>query len=124
VFWRLAGALAILIATRCWRPALMVVPAALAVVAVFAAYGFYWWEAYPVLVERYWAGLASERPISYWWWGNLAALLVSAGPLKTFVLRGPIPPGTTRPVVWAWTISRYTRSISWSRSGLRLICSA
>ncbi|HWJ10632.1 MAG TPA: hypothetical protein VNS46_14740 [Nocardioides sp.] len=74
-------ALATLLAQRSWRPVLVVVPAALAVVGVFAALGFAWWEAYPVLVDRYWDGIASDRPASYWWWGNLAALLVSAGPL-------------------------------------------
>lgn len=74
-------ALAVVVAARSWRPLLMAVPTALAVVAVFAAYGFAWWEAYPVLVERYRDGIASDRPISYWWWANVAALLVSAGPL-------------------------------------------
>ncbi|MDN5746117.1 MAG: hypothetical protein L0H31_13475, partial [Nocardioidaceae bacterium] len=57
------------------------IPAALAVVAVFAFAGFAWGEAYPVRVDRYWDGIASDRPASYWWWGNIAALLVSAGPL-------------------------------------------
>ncbi|MDN5744222.1 MAG: hypothetical protein L0H31_03765, partial [Nocardioidaceae bacterium] len=47
-------ALAALIAARSWRPVLAVIPAALAVVAVFAFAGFAWWEAYPVLVDRYW----------------------------------------------------------------------
>ena len=46
-----------------------------------AAAGFAWWEAYPVLTERYWDGIAGDRPASYWLWGNLAALAVSAGPL-------------------------------------------
>jgi hypothetical protein len=54
---------------------------ALGVVLVFAAGGFAWWEAYPVLVDRYWDGLASQRPGAYWTWGNLAALAISAGPL-------------------------------------------
>lgn len=52
---------------------------ALAVVLVFAALGFAWWEAYPVLEERYWDGIAKDRPGAYWTWGNLGALLVSAG---------------------------------------------
>ncbi len=53
---------------------------ALAVVLAFAALGFAWWEAYPVLRERYWVGIASHRPAWYWVVGNLAALLVCAGP--------------------------------------------
>lgn len=76
-----AVALAALAALRSWRPVLLVVPGALAVALAFAAFGFAWWEAYPVLVDRYWDGIASDRPASYWWWGNIAALLVSAGPL-------------------------------------------
>ena len=35
----------------------------------------------PVLRERYWDGVATNRPPEYWMWGNLAALAFSAGPL-------------------------------------------
>lgn len=56
------------------------VASALAVVFTFAVLGFAWWEAYPVLHERYWAGLASQRPGWYWVVGNVAALLLVAGP--------------------------------------------
>lgn len=56
------------------------VASALAVVFTFAALGFAWWEAYPVLHERYWAGLASQRPGWYWVAGNVGALLLVAGP--------------------------------------------
>jgi hypothetical protein len=31
--------------------------------------------------DRYWDGIAKTRPFAYWAWGNLGALLVSAGPL-------------------------------------------
>jgi hypothetical protein len=51
------------------------------VVLGFAVLGFAWWEAYPVLVDRYWDGIASTRPAAYWMWGNLGALLVSGGPV-------------------------------------------
>jgi methylthioxylose transferase len=73
--------LGVLVAARSWRPVLVLVPAALVVVAAFWGFGFAWWEAYPVLVERYWDGVAADRPLSYWWWANLAALLVATGPL-------------------------------------------
>ncbi|MGI8948874.1 MAG: hypothetical protein ACR2FV_13065 [Ornithinimicrobium sp.] len=73
-------ALAVLIAARgSWWPLPIAAAAALCVVLVFAAYGFAWWEAYPVLVERYWDGIASQRPGAYWLWGNLGALLLSGG---------------------------------------------
>ena len=74
-------ALAVLWLARSWRPLPIAAVAATAVVLVFAAFGFAWWEAYPVLHDRYWDGLASTRPFAYWVWGNLGALLVSGGPL-------------------------------------------
>lgn len=74
-------AVAILVVARSWRPLVPAVLAALTVVLAYAAYGFYWWEAFPVLRERYWAGVASARPASYWIWANLACLFFSAGPL-------------------------------------------
>jgi hypothetical protein len=73
-------ALAVLAAGRSWRPLPVAVLGAVAVVALFAALGFAWWEAYPVLADRYWDGIAAERPAAYWLWANLAALAVCAGP--------------------------------------------
>jgi hypothetical protein len=74
-------AVAVLVIARSWRPLPWAVGAAVVVVLLFAAGGFVWWDAYPVLVERYWAGIASDRPFGYWVWGNLAALVLSAGPI-------------------------------------------
>lgn len=74
-------ALAVLLLARSWGPLPVAACAALVVVLAFAAAGFAWWEAYPVLNDRYWEGIAADRPAAYWMWGNLAALLVSAGPL-------------------------------------------
>lgn len=74
-------ALAVLIAARTGRPLPWAVSAAVVVVLGFAVAGFAWWEAYPVLRERYYDGMASQRPTSYWIWGNVAALCFSAGPL-------------------------------------------
>lgn len=74
-------ALALLVGARRWWPVPVVAVVALGVVLVFAAGGFVWWEAYPVLSDRYWAGIAAVRPASYWMWGDLAALVVSAGPI-------------------------------------------
>jgi hypothetical protein len=73
-------ALAVLAATRSWRPLPVAAAAALLVVLGFAAAGFAWWEAFPEVHERYWRGLAADRPAAYWWWGNLAALVLCAGP--------------------------------------------
>ncbi|PKH40741.1 hypothetical protein SAMN05192575_105159 [Nocardioides alpinus] len=74
-------ALTVLWLARSWWPLPVAALAALAVVLAFAASGFAWWEAYPVLVDRYWDGIGSSRPAAYWMWGNLGALLVSGGPL-------------------------------------------
>jgi hypothetical protein len=73
--------IAVLGIARSWRPLPWAVGAAVVVVLLFAAVGFVWWDAYPVLVERYWAGIASDRPLGYWVWGDLAALVLSAGPV-------------------------------------------
>ncbi len=65
--------------------------AALAVVLTFAALGFAWWEAYPVLHERYFAGIASQRPGWYWVFGNLGVLVLIAGPMLPAALAAGWP---------------------------------
>lgn len=74
-------AVAVLVLARSWLPLPVAAASALVVVLGFAAGGFAWWEAYPVLNDRYWEGIAADRPAAYWMWGNLAALLVCTGPL-------------------------------------------
>ncbi|MFC4786259.1 hypothetical protein ACT8ZV_17410 [Nocardioides sp. MAHUQ-72] len=74
-------ALAVLWLARSWRPLPVAAASALAVVLAFALGGFALWEAYPVLNERYWDGIAADRPAAYWLWGDLAALAICAGPL-------------------------------------------
>jgi hypothetical protein len=74
-------AIAVLVVARNWRPLPWAVLAALAVVLTYAALGFNYLEALPVLHDRYWAGVATNRPKEYWMWGNLAALVFSAGPM-------------------------------------------
>ncbi len=74
-------ALAVLLVARNARPLPWAAVMAFAVVLTFAAAGFSWWEAFPVLRERYYDGVASNRPMVYWSWGSLAALSFSAGPV-------------------------------------------
>lgn len=71
----------VLVAARAWQPFVVSALSASAVVLLFAAGGFSLWEAFPVLQERYWEGVAADRPASYWMWANLAALTLCAGPL-------------------------------------------
>jgi hypothetical protein len=74
-------ALAILFLGRSWRPIPIVLGITVAIALAFAATGFEWWRAYPVLTRRYFAGIASRRPYSYWLLGDLGALAFSAGPV-------------------------------------------
>src|SRR5699024_9811146 len=72
-------AVAVLVIARSWRPLMWAIGGALIVVAVFTAAGFAWWRAYPVLVERYNYGMASERAYWYWVWADVAAWTFSVG---------------------------------------------
>lgn len=96
-------AVAILFLGRSFRPLVPAALAALAVVMAFYLYGFAWWEAFPELRERYWDGVASNRPPEYWMWGNLAALAFSAGPVMyagVAQLAADEPEESTRVVRW------------------------
>ncbi|ORV98106.1 hypothetical protein [Mycobacterium kyorinense] len=76
-------ALAVLVCASDWRPALRALgPAVLAAVAVviaFAAAGFWWFDGYTLVQQRYWQGLAGDRPFDYWSWANLAAAACATG---------------------------------------------
>ena len=63
-----------------WKVFVLAIAGALAVVAVFAVAGFWWFEGYQLVVERYYQGIAAKRPYSYWAWANLAALALVLGP--------------------------------------------
>lgn len=66
-----------------WRPALRAlggaIATALAVAAAFAAAGFSWFDGYTLVQQRYWQGIAEERPFAYWWWANLACVVCAIG---------------------------------------------
>ena len=72
--------LAVLLITLDWRAVLIAGVGVLAVVAFWTIGGFVWWEAYPILVERYLQGAGGERPYSYFVWANLATLVLCVGP--------------------------------------------
>ncbi|WBB68065.1 hypothetical protein [Micromonospora sp. WMMD812] len=79
-----------------------------AVAGAFTLAGFPWWEGYRLVVERYYQGWAAERPYAYWVWANLAALLLSAGPV--------VGPALRRAVVAAAAALR----AGWARPGRRV----
>jgi hypothetical protein len=76
-------ALAVLVCANEWRSALRVlgpaILAAIAVAAVFTAAGFCWLDGYTLVQQRYWQGIASERPFQYWSWANPAAVVCAIG---------------------------------------------
>ena len=76
-------ALAVLIAVRNRRSALATlaaaVPVAVAVVVAFAVAGFWWFDGYTLVQQRYWQGIAMNRPFQYWGWANLASVACAIG---------------------------------------------
>jgi methylthioxylose transferase len=76
-------ALAVLVAGWDRRAALtalgIAIPAVLAVVAVFAWAGFWWFDGYNLVQQRYWQGIANDRPFQYWSWANLASVVCAIG---------------------------------------------
>jgi len=76
-------ALAVLVSTSDWRAVLQALgPAflgALAVAVTFAVAGFYWFDGYTLVQQRYWQGVAKDRPFAYWGWANLACVVCAIG---------------------------------------------
>jgi methylthioxylose transferase len=57
-----------------------------AVAAVHLAYGFNWFTGLIQLRIRYYQGIASQRPFSYFVYANLAAWLISCSPLLAIAI--------------------------------------
>ena len=76
-------AVAVLIAATNWRAAVAAlvaaVVAALVVVGVFGAAGFWWFDGYTLVQQRYWQGIANDRPFQYWSWANFASVVCAIG---------------------------------------------
>jgi hypothetical protein len=81
-------AVAVLIAGRTVRPLLPALAGALAVCVAFTMSGFWWVDGYHLVVQRYYQGIASERPFAYWSWGNLAATVCAVGSATVLVIAG------------------------------------
>lgn len=79
--------LVVLALTRRLRPTLLSVAGVVAVVAVFAAYGFWWVEGYQLVHERYYQGIAATRPYDYFVWANLGCVVLAIGPAALAGLR-------------------------------------
>ncbi|WP_397517512.1 MULTISPECIES: hypothetical protein [unclassified Rhodococcus (in: high G+C Gram-positive bacteria)] len=72
-------AVAVLVIARTARPLAGALVGAVAVAAVFTAYGFWWFDGYNLVQERYYQGIASDRPFAYWGWANFASLVCAVG---------------------------------------------
>jgi hypothetical protein len=76
-------ALAVLVSASGRRAALRAlgpaVLAALVVAIAFAVAGFSWFDGYNLVQQRYWQGIAHDRPFQYWWWANLACVVCAIG---------------------------------------------
>ncbi|MGW3284660.1 hypothetical protein ACWDR3_08460 [Streptomyces sp. NPDC001002] len=69
------------------RPLPFVLAGLAVVPVVFTALGFNWWEAYRLLVTRYYQGAGGVRPYGYWVWANLAGTAIIVGPATAAGLR-------------------------------------
>jgi hypothetical protein len=86
-----ALAMAVVWVLRSWRALALGVAGALAVVAAFALFGFWWLDGYHRVVERYNQGIAHDRPYGYWVWADLACLVLAVGPAAAAGLRRAVP---------------------------------
>ena len=78
-------AVALTVQLRGWRRVgagwLLAAGGATVVAIFFTVVGFRWWEGLAQTQLRYYEGIASSRPYSYFLWANLAAVVVCASPL-------------------------------------------
>ncbi|MET7568495.1 hypothetical protein ABZT04_08320 [Streptomyces sp. NPDC005492] len=96
LFAVIAGA-ALLLGRRRLAPLPYVVAGLAVVPLVFTLLGFDWWEAYRLLITRYYEGVGGTRPYSYWVWANLACTAVIVGPATAAGLRRAVSaPGRPR----------------------------
>ena len=84
------AAVAVLIAAKTIRPLLPAILGALLVAGAFTLSGFWWLDGYHLVVERYYQGIASKRPYSYWVWANIAAAVCATGLAVPAALHRPI----------------------------------
>ncbi|WP_019062716.1 hypothetical protein [Streptomyces prunicolor] len=86
LFAVIAGAV-LMLGHRRLGPLPYVVAGLTVVPLVFTLLGFDWWEAYHLLITRYYEGVGGTRPYSYWVWANLACTALIVGPATVAGLR-------------------------------------
>jgi hypothetical protein len=112
--------LAVAITARRIAPLLVAGAAVTAVVAAFAAAGFWWLDGYHRLTIRYYqpGAYGLVRPYGYWLWADLACLAVVLGPAGVAGLRRVFIPGGMAAVEDA------SNRGWWSLKGPQLLCAA
>ncbi|MGB8941689.1 MAG: hypothetical protein WCD21_15850, partial [Streptomyces sp.] len=70
---------AVLLLSRTARPLPLFLAGAAVAPLAFTLVGFDWWEAYHLLVERYYQGAGGIRPYGYFVWANLACTVLVVG---------------------------------------------
>jgi hypothetical protein len=81
------AAAVLLLGSRRLRPSPYVLAGLAVVPLLFTLLGFNWWEAYRLLVTRYYEGVGGVRPYGYWVWANLACTALIVGPATVAGLR-------------------------------------
>ncbi|MEO8107147.1 MAG: hypothetical protein ABI720_07490 [Actinomycetes bacterium] len=94
-------AASVLALRRAWKAAVWVAVGGLLVVAAVTFSGFWWFDGYQSVVERYYDGYGGVRPQSYWVWANLAAFALALGPAALVGLRRAR--GSIAVVAWSAT---------------------
>ncbi|MFF1708602.1 hypothetical protein [Streptomyces sp. NPDC058268] len=91
-------AAAVLLLSRTARPLPLFLAGAAVAPLAFTLVGFDWWEAYHLLVERYYQGAGGIRPYGYFVWANLACTVLVVGLATVAGLRRAIAstPGAAR----------------------------
>ncbi|MEV7737984.1 hypothetical protein AB0O75_38980 [Streptomyces sp. NPDC088921] len=77
----------LLLGSRRLRPLPYVLAGLVVVPTAFTFVGFNWWEAYHLLITRYYQGAGGIRPYGYWVWANLACTALVVGPATVAGLR-------------------------------------
>lgn len=90
--------LTVLLLARTARPLVPFLLGTVVVPLAFTLAGFNWWDAYHLLVERYYQGAGGVRPYGYWVWANLACTILAAGLATVAGLRRALAaaPGAVR----------------------------
>ncbi|MEO3752976.1 hypothetical protein [Streptomyces sp. B6B3] len=102
---------AVLLLARNPRPLPWVLLGIVPWVVAFTTAGFWWYEGYTTLVERYYQGVAEHRPYAYFVWANYAAQVLTGGLATVAALRRTACalPGATRGALGALRAGRPTR---------------